>query len=85
MSCRVIPKTPFMGVRISWLTLARKLVLARSAASAARLAVISSRSFSRRMDWISARSMAVAARSAIMVTISRSALEKAAATMVLST
>ncbi len=30
--------TPFMGVRISWLTLARKLLLARLAASAASLA-----------------------------------------------
>ena len=33
-----MPMTPFMGVRISWLTLARKLLLARLAASAASLA-----------------------------------------------
>jgi hypothetical protein len=33
-----IPITPFMGVRISWLTFARKLLLARFAASAASLA-----------------------------------------------
>ena len=33
-----MPITPFMGVRISWLTFARKLLLARFAASAASLA-----------------------------------------------
>ena len=33
-----MPITPFMGVRISWLTFARKLLLARLAASAASLA-----------------------------------------------
>ena len=34
----VMPRTPFMGVRISWLTLARNSSLARFAASAASLA-----------------------------------------------
>ena len=33
-----MPSTPFMGVRISWLRLARKLLFARLAASAASLA-----------------------------------------------
>ena len=34
----VIPSTPFMGVRISWLMLARNSLLARLAASAASFA-----------------------------------------------
>src|SRR5437588_712398 len=36
----VMPRMPFMGVRISWLMLARKSLLARLAASAASLACI---------------------------------------------
>jgi hypothetical protein len=39
-----MPMTPFSGVRISWLILARKSVLARLAASAAALASTSARS-----------------------------------------
>ena len=31
----VMPRTPFIGVRISWLTAARKALLARSASRAA--------------------------------------------------
>ena len=34
----VMPSTPFMGVRISWLIMARKSLLARAACSAATLA-----------------------------------------------
>ena len=37
-----MPKTPFMGVRISWLMLARNSLLARLAASAASFAFFSS-------------------------------------------
>src|SRR5271165_6108003 len=37
-----MPMTPFMGVRISWLILARNSLLARLAASAASLAIFSS-------------------------------------------
>ena len=39
----VMPMTAFIGVRISWLMFARKLLLARLAASAASLACSSSR------------------------------------------
>ena len=39
-----MPRTPFSGVRISWLMVARKALLARLAASAASLACIRSRS-----------------------------------------
>ena len=38
-----MPITPFIGVRISWLMLARNVLLACAAASAASLAVSSSR------------------------------------------
>ena len=38
LSLRESPRMPFMGVRISWLMLARKVLLARSAASARSLA-----------------------------------------------
>ena len=40
----VMPRMPFIGVRISWLMLARKSLLARLAASAASLAYASRRS-----------------------------------------
>ena len=38
-----MPITPFIGVRISWLMLARNVLLARAAASAAFFAATSSR------------------------------------------
>ena len=38
----VMPMMPFIGVRISWLMLARNSLLARLAASAASLAICSS-------------------------------------------
>ena len=38
----VIPMTPFIGVRISWLIVARKALLARLASSASRVAASSS-------------------------------------------
>ena len=41
-SSSVVPITPFIGVRISWLMLARKSDLARLAASASSLACSSS-------------------------------------------
>ena len=49
-----MPMTPFMGVRISWLELARKLLLARLAASAASLAssVACSASLRSVMSWV---------------------------------
>ncbi len=43
-----MPSTPFIGVRISWLTVARKVLLARLAASAASFAA--RRSPSRRFS-----------------------------------
>ncbi len=42
-SSPVMPMMPFIGVRISWLIIARKSLLARLAASAASLAAISAR------------------------------------------
>ena len=42
-SSSAIPKTPFIGVRISWLMLARNSLLARLPASAARRASASCR------------------------------------------
>ena len=51
----VKPSTPFMGVRISWLMLARNSDLARLACSAASLAASSSCSFWRSACSASAR------------------------------
>ena len=42
-STSIMPMTPFMGVRISWLMVARKADLARLASSAPTLATSSSR------------------------------------------
>ena len=56
-SSSVIPITPLSGVRISWLTLARKMLLARLARSAASFASRSSAAWRRRSS--SARLSAV--------------------------
>jgi len=50
----VMPRTPFIGVRISWLMLARKSLLARLAASASLVRVTSSR-FMASTPWVYCR------------------------------